>query len=122
MASEAAVDPHKVTEIGAPGPSVTNSVMLFVASFVALYFELVIIRYLSSEIRVFAYLKNLALIASFFGIGMGMIPGKTTTTLKRYFPFIAAAIFLTIAFASPLGLTHVVIPSGDYLTFGDMPN
>ena len=46
MASEAAVDSHKVTEIGAPGPSVTNSVMLFVASFLALYFELVIIRYL----------------------------------------------------------------------------
>jgi hypothetical protein len=96
--------------------------MLFLASFVALYFELVIIRYLSSEIRVFAYLKNLALIASFFGIGIGMIHASTKEAPKRYFPFVAAAIFLTIAFASPLGLTHVVIPSGDYLTFGDMPN
>jgi hypothetical protein len=110
------------TRPGILSPSIGASIMLFLASFVALYFELVIIRYLSSEIRVFAYLKNLALIASFFGIGMGMIPGKTTATLKRYFPFIAAAIFLTIAFASPLGLTHVVILSGDYLTFGDMPN
>ena len=103
-------------------PSIRAPIMLFLASFVALYFELVIIRYLSSEIRVFAYLKNLALIASFFGIGIGMIPGKTAVTRKRYFPFVAAAIFLIIAFASPLGLTHVVIPSGDYLTFGDMPN
>jgi hypothetical protein len=48
---------------------------LFLASFVALYCELVIIRYLSTEIRVFAYLKNLPLIASFFGIGLGMIVG-----------------------------------------------
>jgi SAM-dependent methyltransferase len=96
--------------------------MLFLASFVALYFELVIIRYLSSEIRVFAYLKNLALIASFFGIGIGMIPANTKEASKRYFPLVAAAIFLITAFASPLGLTHVVIPSGDYLTFGDMPN
>src|SRR5205814_9797485 len=97
-------------------------VMLFLASFLALYFELVIIRYLSSEIRVFAYLKNPALIASFFGIGMGMIPGVANATLKRYFPFIAAAIFVLIAFASPLKLTHVAFPVGDYITPGDMPN
>src|SRR5262245_11094140 len=96
--------------------------LLFVASFVVLYFELIIIRYLSSEIRVFAYLKNLALIASFFGIGMGMIPGRTNAALKRYFPFIAAAIFLIIAFASPLKLTHVAFPIGDYIAPGDMPN
>ena len=49
---------------------------LFLASFLALYFELIVIRYLSTEIRVFAYLKNLALIASFFGIGLGMVIGK----------------------------------------------
>jgi spermidine synthase len=100
-------------------------VKLFLASFLALYFELVIIRYLSSEIRVFAYLKNLALIASFFGIGIGMIPGRTTAAnaaWKRYFPFIAAAIFLIIAFASPLKLTHLAFPAGDYITPGDMPN
>ena len=97
-------------------------VMLFLASFLALYFELVTIRYLSSEIRVFAYLKNLALIASFFGIGIGMIPGRTNAALKRYFPFIAAAIFLIIAFASPLKLTHVAFPISDYITPGEMPN
>jgi hypothetical protein len=122
MASEAAVDSHKVTEIGAPGPSVTNSVMLFVASFLALYFELVIIRYLSSEIRVFAYLKNLSLIASFFGIGLGMIFGKPPAVLKRFFPLVAATLFLLIAFASPLRLTHVVFPDFDYTIIGDMPH
>src|ERR1700719_3465853 len=50
--------------------------LLFLASFVTLYFELVVIRYLSTEIRIFAYLKNLTLIASFFGIGLGMILGQ----------------------------------------------
>jgi hypothetical protein len=54
-----------------------NTLMLFLASFLALYFELVVIRYLSTEIRVFAYLKNLALVASFFGIGLGMILGES---------------------------------------------
>ena len=51
--------------------SARDLLLLFLGSFLALYFELVIIRYLSTEIRVFAYLKNLALIASFFGIGFG---------------------------------------------------
>ncbi|MGC2150718.1 MAG: hypothetical protein WA618_01640, partial [Terriglobales bacterium] len=46
---------------------------LFLASLVTLYFELLIIRYASSEIRVFTNLKNLPLVASFFGIGLGML-------------------------------------------------
>jgi hypothetical protein len=58
------------------------------ASFVALYFELVVIRYLSTEIRIFACLKNLALIASSFAIGLGMVVEKPPRTLKRLFPLL----------------------------------
>ncbi len=92
--------------------------MLFLASFLALYFELVVIRYLSTEIRVFAYLKNLALVASFFGIGLGMILGKSPKTMKRFFPLLALSLFLLIAFASPLKLTHLPVPGGQYEMFG----
>src|ERR1700733_11617475 len=95
MTTEATIE-DRGTQPCISSPSIRVPVMLFLSSFVSLYFELVIIRYLSSEIRVFAYLKNLALIASFFGIGIGMIPGKTAVTRKRYFPFVAAAIFLII--------------------------
>ena len=95
-----------------------NASMLFLASFLALYFELVVIRYLSTEIRVFAYLKNLTLIASFFGIGLGMILGQTPKALKRLFPLVTAALFLLITFASLLGLTHLPIPGGQYVMFG----
>ncbi len=91
---------------------------LFLASFVALYFELVVIRYLSTEIRIFAYLKNLALIASFFGIGLGMVLEKPPRALKRFFPLIAAALLLLITFASVLKLTHLEVPASDYLLFG----
>src|SRR6266480_6350132 len=79
-----------------------NVLTLFLASFLALYFELVVIRYLSTEIRIFAYLKNLALVASFFGIGLGMILGKSPKTMKRFFPLFALLLFLVIAFASAL--------------------
>ena len=91
---------------------------LFIASFLALYFELLIIRYLSTEIRTFAYLKNVPLIASFLGIGLGMMLGSPRKPLLRIFPFVAAALFLVIRYASFLQLTRVGIQSGDYLVFG----
>jgi Spermine/spermidine synthase domain len=94
-----------------------NILKLFLASFLALYFELVVIRYLSTEIRIFAYVKNLALVASFFGIGLGMMvkPPKLVRTL---FSFITALLFLIIAFAPWLRLTHLPVPGGGYEMFG----
>ena len=100
----------------------SNALLLFLASFVALYFELVIIRYLSTEIRTFAYLKNVALIASFFGIGLGMMLGRPSAKLKQYFPLLAAVIFLLTAFAAPLHLTHVTPPMSGYVLAGDSLN
>lgn len=90
---------------------------LFLASFVSLYFELIVIRYLSTEIRIFAYLKNLLLIASFCGLGSGMLLGNPPKRLTRAFPFIASALLLLTAFAAPLHLTHLPFPMDDYLTF-----
>lgn len=92
---------------------------LFLASFLALYFELLIIRYLSTEIRTFAYLKNLPLIASFLGIGLGMILGKPGQRLVRAFPFVAATLFLLIRYAAPLHLTHISVQTPDYYVWGD---
>jgi len=123
MPIEARVHPNEAIEgrIRVNDSSVRSSWMLFIASFLALYFELVVIRYLSTEIRVFAYLKNLALVASFFGIGLGMILGQPPKSLKRFFPLIAAALFLLIAFASSLRLTHLPVPGGEYEMLGSLP-
>jgi hypothetical protein len=95
-----------------------SSLLLLLASFVSLYFELIVIRYLSTEIRVFAYLKNPALIASFFGIGFGMLRESPPRILKRFFPLIAGALFLLITYASALKLTHLAAPSFDYIMLG----
>jgi len=71
---------------------------LALASFLALYFELLVIRYVSTEFQVFGTLKNLPLIASFFGIGSGMLGAHRT--LRRGFVFIGAALFLLARFRS----------------------
>src|SRR5215813_7552579 len=44
---------------------------LFLASVVGLFLEMLLIRWVSSEIRVFAYFKNFVLIACFLGFGLG---------------------------------------------------
>jgi len=100
-----------------------SGILLFLASAAALYFELVIIRYLSSEVRVFAYLKNMPLIASFFGIGLGMIRGAPSPRLRRAFPALAAILFLLIANSSVLYLTHLPMPTSDFwqFSFGTIP-
>jgi spermidine synthase len=97
--------------------------LLFLASTAALYFELVVIRYLASEIRVFAYLKNMPLIASFFGIGLGMILGRPTERLRSTWAILAALMFLLVANARSLHLTHVPMPTFDYwqFTFPTLP-
>src|SRR5204863_4846056 len=44
---------------------------LTVSSVFGLYLELLLIRWISSEIRIFAYFKNFVLIACFLGFGLG---------------------------------------------------
>jgi len=97
-------------------------VLLFLASFAALFFELTIIRFISTEIRIFAYLKNVALIASFFGIGLGMILDSPPKWMKKFFPLVAGALLLLITFSGALRLTHLPIPTFDYRMFVDQPN
>src|SRR5437667_4907219 len=100
------------------GQQTRTTVKLFIASFLALYFEVVVIRYLSTEIRVFAYFKNLPLISSFLGLGLGMAMGSPPKVLKRLFPLITATLFLLMAFAPTLHLSHVPAPGEDYFLFG----
>ena len=48
---------------------------LFVISFVVLFTELMLIRYCSSQIRVFSFYKNVPLIGCFVGLGLGCCLG-----------------------------------------------
>lgn len=48
---------------------------LFLIGVATLFVELALIRWLGTEVRVFAYFKNLTLIACFFGGGLGCVVG-----------------------------------------------
>src|SRR5579859_6994537 len=44
---------------------------LFLVSFASLYIEILLIRWIGTEVRLFAYFQNLTLVACFLGFGLG---------------------------------------------------
>ena len=56
---------------------------IFVVSALVLYLELVLIRWVGTEIRVFAYLGNLVLVVCFFGVGLGCYLASRPVALNR---------------------------------------
>lgn len=54
-------------------PNTMATLDLFMVSFLGLFFEILIVRWLSTEVRLFAYYKNLPLIAAFTGLGIGFM-------------------------------------------------
>lgn len=58
------------------GPAVAHPrTSLFWISFAALFIEVMLIRYCNSQLRIFAFYKNVPLIASFVGLGLGCCLG-----------------------------------------------
>lgn len=49
----------------------SDNLKLFAVSFVMLFLEIFLIRWISTEVRIFAYVNNLVLLACFLGIGAG---------------------------------------------------
>src|SRR5438552_17491793 len=81
---------------------------LFLLSAVSLFLELAIIRWLSSEVRIFAYFKNLPLLAAFLGFGMGFSLAHKEELFVRCFPRVVCCLSIIIAGAAGLGITHVI--------------
>lgn len=72
---------------------------LFCLSFLALFLELMVIRWAPAVVRLIAYYANLMLISSFLGLGMGAIVGKTRRSLFGWLPtlLVINIIFMLIA-------------------------
>jgi SAM-dependent methyltransferase len=81
---------------------------LFLLSMIALFLELAVIRWLSSEIRIFAYFKNLPLMGAFVGFGVGFLLYERAGKLLDWFPRLLFALVVIIAGAKGFGLTHIV--------------
>src|SRR6202795_5416127 len=82
---------------------------LFLISAIALYTEVVLIRWMSAEIRMFAYLKNFTLFACFLGLGLGMMR-RGRGRAEKLLAILLAALVLMLGFAPQLHLTRLFFP------------
>jgi spermidine synthase len=71
-------------------------VSLFVASFLVLFLETALIRWLPAYVRLLAYFSNFILLASFLGIGVGCLLARRRSNLFIWFPLIQFAVILAV--------------------------
>jgi hypothetical protein len=70
---------------------------LFLASFISLFLELLLIRWVPSQVRVIAYYGNLMLLSSFLGLGCGAMLARRKLHLSRFFAPLLCALVIAIA-------------------------
>ncbi len=73
---------------------------IFLTSFLILFLELSLIRYLTGEVAYFGYYSNFILLASFVGIGLGMLLVKNRLDFSPwFFQILLVLIFISSAFS-----------------------
>ncbi len=89
------------------GPSLSIYARLALISFLTLYLELVVIRWLAAEVRIFSYFKNFPLFAAFLGFGVGCILARSKRDYFRFAPLLLLIFSAVISLAHYGGYTHV---------------
>ena len=95
--------------MAAPPAWDANAARLFLCGLAALYWELVLIRWLGASVRIVAYFSNLVLISAFFGLGVGALATRFSVRLERA---IAPLTALVVMLGVWLGRLWHTNPSG----------
>src|SRR5258708_29529591 len=69
---------------------------LFVSSFLVLFLETALIRWMPAYVRLLAYFSNFILLASFLGIGVGCLLAGRRRNLFAWFPLIQLAVIVAV--------------------------
>ena len=77
---------------------------IFILSALILFLELALIRWIGTEVPVFAYLGNLVLVVCFFGIGLGCYQAARPASLTR---LLVNLLVLVALIANPLHLERM---------------
>src|SRR5882672_9841384 len=86
---------------------------LFVSSFLVLFLETALIRWMPAYVRLLAYFSNFILLASFLGIGVGCLLAGRRRNLFVWFPLIQLAVILAV----DLLRLEVALPSTSTIYF-----
>jgi Spermine/spermidine synthase domain len=87
---------------------------IFLASFTLLFFELLCIRWIPAYVRYLSYFTNFILLASFLGMGLGILAARRAHFRFSPFPVLVLALTAVVA----LNRFELNISSTDVLYFG----
>jgi SAM-dependent methyltransferase len=90
---------------------------LFLISVLALYLELLLIRWIGTEIRIFAYLQNTVLVVCFFGLGIGLF---TADRAVEYWKGARALLLLAVLLMIPVTRDALVAISQTLSVLGQL--
>jgi len=93
---------------------------LVVVSFVVLFQELVLIRWLPAQVRVAAYFQNLILISAFLGLGVGALRARKGSVLWLW-PLSLAMLVGTALALSRVAFTANGVTEHLWLLYSDLP-
>src|SRR4026207_2178954 len=68
----------------------------FLASFLVLFLEIALIRWMPAYIRLLSYFSNFILLASFLGIGLGCLLAPARVGLFTWFPLLQAIVIASV--------------------------
>jgi spermidine synthase len=69
---------------------------LFLSSFLVLFLEIALIRWMPAYIRLLAYFSNFILLAAFLGCGLGCLLARTRRNLFALFPLIQLIVIVAV--------------------------
>ena len=101
-------DLQEETETGAGGGM--RAFRLGLATFAILALELAIIRWMSHQVRIFAYLNNVLLMASFLGMGLGVAIGRRRPRLIELALPSLVVLAAILTFSAQLHLLRIAFP------------
>jgi SAM-dependent methyltransferase len=79
-------------------PQSGNALRAFIASFLVLFLEVALIRWMPAYIRLLAFFSNFILLASFLGIGVGCLLAPVRRNLFVWFPLIQTLVVGAVYF------------------------
>src|SRR5689334_18712691 len=69
---------------------------LFVASFLVLFLEVALIRWMPAYVRLLAYFSNFILLATFLGSGLGCLLAGARRNLTAWFPLMLLVVIVAV--------------------------
>lgn len=99
-----------------PGPA-NQSWAIFLISVLGLFLEMLLIRWIGTEVRIFAYLQNTILVVCFLGLGLGCFTSRQPI---KPWQMLLSLLILVLLLAVPITKEVLVNISSRLSTLGDL--